>query len=284
MRSDDDDQDALPLTAPRDYADLSDLISQRRSSLPKRLAQVATYAFTHPDEIAFGTAASIAESAGVQPSTLVRFAQTLGYQGFSDLQEVFRSRLRDRVLSYDERMQHLRAHAVDASKASVIWQGFHDAAARSLADLDRRLDRGRLDRAVALLAKAETIYLVGLRRSLPISAYMAYAFGKLGVRSQLVSALGGMAPEQLSFASKRDALLAISFTPYASETIALTTEAARRGIPIIGITDGALSPLADAATLWLEVAEANFEGFRSLTATLALAMTLTVAVAQAQAG
>jgi DNA-binding MurR/RpiR family transcriptional regulator len=267
---------------PRDYVDLCTMIAERQPGLPKRLAQVAAYAFAHADEVAFGTAASIADSAGVQPSTLVRFAQALGYQGFSDLQEVFRSRLRDRVLSYDERMEHLRGRAVEASQAAVLLQGFTEAAGRSLAALERSLDAHVLDRAVARLAAAETIYLVGLRRSMPVSSYMAYAFGKLSIPCALVTAFGGLAAEQVRFATERDVMLAISFTPYASETLSLAGDAVDRGVSVVAITDGALSPLADLAEIWLEVAEANFEGFRSLAATMALAMTLTVAVAQAR--
>src|SRR6185312_16544490 len=94
--------------APRDFAALKALILMRSQTLPRRLAQVASFALDNPDEIAFGTAASIALKAEVQPSTLVRLSQALGYQGFSDLQQVFRSRLRERVLNYDERLQQLR--------------------------------------------------------------------------------------------------------------------------------------------------------------------------------
>ena len=97
--------------APKDFQALRGLIAQRVGALPKRLAQVATYALQNPDEIAFGTVASIAAAAEVQPSTLVRFAHALGYLGFSDLQEVFRSRLRERVLGYDERLARMREHA-----------------------------------------------------------------------------------------------------------------------------------------------------------------------------
>jgi DNA-binding MurR/RpiR family transcriptional regulator len=63
---------------PRDYQTLKSLIMDRKPDLPKRLAQVAVFALDNPDEIAFGTAASIADSSGVQPSTLVRFAQAIG--------------------------------------------------------------------------------------------------------------------------------------------------------------------------------------------------------------
>ena len=109
---------------PRDFQSLKNRIIERGATLPKRLTQVATYALEHPDEIAFGTVASIAVEADVQPSTLVRFSQAMGYQGFSELQDVFRSRLRDRILNYEERIEQLRLHAISASKPNIIFQGF----------------------------------------------------------------------------------------------------------------------------------------------------------------
>ena len=271
------------LTPPRDFAALRALITERAATLPKRLTQIAGFALENPDEIAFGTVSSIAEQAEVQPSALVRFSQALGYQGFSDMQEIFRSRLRDRILNYDERLQQLRQHAPDASQPNVILAGFCEASARSIAALQDKLDPADLDRAVEQLARAETLYLVGLRRSFPIASYMAYALGKLGVRAILVDAVGGLAAEQLTFAGPKDAVLAISFTPYASETISLARAAAQKGVPIVSITDSPFSPLAQLAGLWIEISEANFEGFRSMAATLTLAMTLTVAIAERRA-
>jgi DNA-binding MurR/RpiR family transcriptional regulator len=265
---------------PRDFASLKTRIAERVGDLPRRLTQVAAYALEHPDEIAFGTVASVAIAADVQPSTLVRFAQSLGYQGFSDLQDVFRSRLRDRILNYDERLEHLRQHDLSATKATVIFGGFSDAAEKSLNDLREKLDPEKLEEAVAMLAKADTIYLVGLRRSFPITSYMSYAFGKLGIRNHLIGAMGGLAQEDVSFSTKKDVILAISFTPYASETVSLTQASHSRGVPIVAITDSPFSPLAPVAKTWFEVTEANFEGFRSMAATLSLAMTLTVAVAE----
>lgn len=272
------------LSPPRDFAALKALITERAQQLPKRLTQIAGFALENPDEIAFGTVSSIAEQAAVQPSALVRFAQALGYEGFSDMQEIFRSRLRDRILNYDERLLQLRQHARDTSKPNVIFQGFCEASAQSIAALQEKLDPAGLDRAVDALAQAETIYLIGLRRSFPIASYMAYALGKLGVRAILVDAVGGLAAEQISFAGPGDAVLAISFTPYASETVALTRAAVARGVPVVSVTDSPFSPLAQVAGLWIEISEANFEGFRSMAATLTLAMTLTVAIAERRAG
>lgn len=268
---------------PRDFAGLKALIMARAGDLPKRLSQIASFALENPDEIAFGTVSSIAQQARVQPSSLVRFSQAIGYQGFSEMQEVFRSRLRERILSYDERLRQLREHALEASKPTLIFQGFCDAAEKSIAGFRERFDPAELDRAVDILAGAETLFLIGLRRSFPITSYMAYALGKLAVRSILVDAVGGLAAEQVAFAGPADRVLAISFAPYASETVMLVRQAAERRVPVVAITDSPFSPLAQTADLWIEVSEANFEGFRSMAATLTLAMTLTVAIAERRA-
>ncbi|MBK8084619.1 MAG: MurR/RpiR family transcriptional regulator [Devosia sp.] len=274
----DDENKSEP--APRDFAALRALIAARAPNLPRRLTQVASYALEYPDEIAFGTAASVAQESGVQPSTLVRFSQALGYEGFSDLQDVFRSRLRDKVPSYEERLRQLREHGIGASKTGLLLEGFAETAERSVRDLRVKIDHAVLDQAVDILASADTVYLVGLRRSFPITSYMAYAMGKLGVRNVLVDGIAGLGAEQIGFISPRDAVLAISFTPYASETVSLAQAAKSRKAKMVSITDSVFSPIAPIADAWLEIVEADFEGFRSMAATMALAMTLTVAVAE----
>jgi len=269
---------------PGDFDSLRALVLQRRADLPKRLAQVAAYALDNPDEIAFGTAASIAASAGVQPSTLIRFAQHLGYDGFTSLQAVFRHRLRGRALSYDERLAALSDGSGSGDEGRAIFNGFVAAASKSLDEISRSLDDRALEQAVATLAKAETIYVLARRRAYPVAGYMAYAFGKLKIRNQLIESPAGLDAEILSFATPRDAVIAVSFSPYAAGTIDAARTLADNGVPVVAITDSAFSPLAQSASVWFEVAEADCAGFRSLSATMALAMTLTVAVAERRRG
>lgn len=265
---------------PRDFDALRNLILERRDTLPKRLAQIAAYALSNPDEIAFGTAASIASTAGVQPSTLIRFAQHLGFDGFTSLQSVFRERLRERQISYEERLSALHGNMDGLSKNRAILNGFLAAASQSVETISRQLEDDVLDRAVDILAGAETIFLLARRRSYPITAYMAYAFGKLKIRNQLIESTSGIDPEILSFATPADAAIAISFSPYASATIEHAATLSARNVPVVAITDSAFSPLAQSAKVWFEAAEGDFSGFRSLSGTMALAMALTVSVAE----
>jgi len=266
-------------TAPRDFEDLRALVIARRPTMPRRLAQIAAFAIENPDEIAFGTAAEIARKAEVQPSTLVRFAQALGYLGFSDLQAVFRQRLRDRWPTYEDRLRSLRAQGTGDQPVS-LFEGFVESAYASLARAREGLSAAAFGQAVSVLAQARTIYVLGQRRAFPVTAYLAYAFGKLGVRVVLIDNVAGLAPEQGGFASGEDALLAISFTPYSPVTVDFTTSAARRGVPVVAVTDSPFSPLTQAADVVLEVVEADFAGFRSLAATLCLASALAVAVGE----
>ncbi len=268
--------------APRDFDSLRAIVGRELPSLPKRLSQVGKYALEHPDEIAFGTAASIATAAHVQPSTLVRFAHQFGYEGFSDLQRVFRERLRDRPSPYAERLRTIRERRHGARPEIEILDGFLGAASRSIDKLAEGINPVRFRRSVEILARADTIYLIARRRSFPLTSYMAYGFSKLGVRTHLVNSPTATDPEIAAMATAKDAAIAVSFTTYSAETVALAKGIVQAGTPLVAITDSSFSPLTEVATEWLEVAEADNAGFRSLSASMALCMALTVAVASAR--
>ncbi|MGT2464481.1 MurR/RpiR family transcriptional regulator [Mesorhizobium atlanticum] len=85
---------ALGYTKPQTYEELRAVLSSGTVHFPKRLRQVAIFLWQHPSEVALGTIAQVAEQAGVQPSTLVRFAQIFGYSGFSDFQLLFKDRMK----------------------------------------------------------------------------------------------------------------------------------------------------------------------------------------------
>jgi len=270
-----DQTETLP---PRDLGALRALLLETRKTLPPRLIQLAAFALENPDEIALGTAASIAAQASVQPSTLIRFAKRLGYSGFSEMQDVFRAELKSNWPDYRERIAKVQEARKSADLHPVI-SGFAESAIVSLERLVAADVDDEIRRAAKILARARVVYLMGMRRAFPVTFYMAYALGKLGRRAVLIDHVAGLGPEQLTEADKHDALVAVSFTPYTPMTVELTERAADRGVPVIALTDSAFSPLSPNATVKFEIPEADYAGFRSLAATFCVAMTLTVAAA-----
>jgi len=268
------------MDAPRDFEALKRRLIEIRPELPKRLWQTAAFARDHPDEVALGTASSVAARAEVQASTLVRFAQTLGFAGFSELQGIFREHLRNRWPDYAERLKALNEGAPDVGNPLRLLFGFADSAAASIANLKGAVHREDLEAAVGILAEARTIFIAGQRRSFCVAHYLAYALAQLGVSAALVDNVGGLGPEQFAGAGSGDALIAVSFSPYSPATLAQVQAARKKNVPVVVVTDTAMSPLAGMADARFEVAESDFGSFRSLAATFCLAMTLAVAVAE----
>lgn len=273
-----EDGAALGYSRPSSYEELRAVLSSGTARLPKRLRQVSVFLWQHPAAVALGTVTSVAAEAGVQPSTLVRFAQTFGYSGFSDLQEVFKAHLADggavgwRVEAQQGAEQH--------GETARLVDGFLTASAASLSRVRDRLDLSRLEEMARSLAAAEIIYLVGSKRAFALVSYVALALANLGVRNIAIDNVGATAFEVLRGATPRDALLAVSFTPYNSITPELAASAAQIGVPILSLTDSAFSPLAPVSKAYVEVVEESFSGFKSLSATLAVAMALVLRIAQ----
>jgi len=270
---------ALGYSRPGSYEELRAVLSSGTARLPKKLRQVAIHLWQHPTAVALGTVTSVAGEAGVQPSTLVRFAQAFGYSGFSDLQDVFKAYLADGG-------QGARGHAhspwdgESSGEAARLVDGFIGASATSLAHVRQRLDLAQFEMISQTLAAADLIYIIGSKRAFSLVSYVSLALANLGVRNLALDNVGSTAFELLRCASASDAVLAVSFTPYNSITPELAASAAQRGVPIVSLTDSAFSPLVPVSKAYIEVIEESFSGFKSLSATLAVAMALVLRVEQ----
>lgn len=263
------------------YDDLRTEISAQYTTLSNRLQQVARFALDNPDAMALETIAEISRRAEVQPSTMIRFAKAFGFDGFSDMQRLFRSHLVDRAPRYRERIHDLQAGGDQSLKTpDGILSHFVEAGVNALRHMREEIAADKMERAVRLLKTARTIHVVGQRRSFASASYLAYGFYQLGTACHLIDNIGGMFEQQTQQIAKGDVLVAISFPPYATETVTIAERAARLGVPVIAITDAALSPLRPLSVVSFEIEEASVKGFRSLSATMCLAVSLVVSLGQ----
>ena len=272
------------MPAPKDLAALRQEIVRRHDALSPRLQQVAQFALDHPNDMGLETLAVIAERCQVQPSTVVRFAKALGYEGASEMQRLFR----DEILasapspSYAERIRQLskRADGIDRLQPHDLMLEFADSNIIALEHLKRSVPKGDLEAAVRLIRDASSIYIIGLRRSFPVASYLAYALRHVGdTRAHLLDGVAGMLVEQGGMVRREDLLIAISFRPYAHETAEVVGAARERGARLIAISDTRLSPVAKHADVVFETKDAEVRQFRSLTASLCLAQTLVISYA-----
>jgi DNA-binding MurR/RpiR family transcriptional regulator len=277
------------MQAPRTFDELKGRIARQYEALSGRLRQIAEFALGHPNEMALGTVAAIADAAGVQPSSIVRFAHRFGFEGFSDMQQVFRSRLVAASPGYRERIAALRAEpaarrgngrAATAATAApdAVLAGFVGDGIAALQHLQSVVDKAALRRAVALLAGARTVYCLAQGRAFPVAFYAYYALNRLERRAALLDGIGGMLRDQARHVAAGDVVLAVSFKEYSPDVVLLVEELAERGIDSIAVTDNALAPIARRARVTLETGDDPAQPFRSLVAPMCLAQSLVVAL------
>jgi DNA-binding MurR/RpiR family transcriptional regulator len=132
---------------------------------------VAIFLWQHPSDVAVGTISQVAGQAGVQPSTLVRFAQTFGFAGFSELQGVFKEHVKG---SWPEDAARSGPGAAGAADLHFL-NGLVGAAQASLARVGEGFDVARFERMVELLAGGDLIYVIGSKRAFPVTAYVSLA-------------------------------------------------------------------------------------------------------------
>jgi len=262
---------------PETYEDLLRQITGRYDSLSGQLQRIAHFVVDHPDDLALETITRLAARASVQPSSMVRFAQALGFDGFSAMQRLFRIRLIEGSLSYRERIRSLKEqHHGESGAPGSILGDFVDQGIASLELLRAHTPAEAIAKAVALLGAAEEIHLLAQRRSFPVVFYLAYALARLDKRCHLIDGVGGLMAQQARLATSRDVMIAVSFRTYSPEVIEAVAERADAGVPVIAITDSPLSPLTAKASLCFEIADPESPAFRSLVAPMCLAQSLVV--------
>lgn len=270
---------------PETYDQLEKAIIEQFPSLSKRLQQIASHALENPSELALETIAAVSQRAGVQPSSLIRFAKVFGFSGYSDMQRVFRLRLTDAMPDYKERLRSLNGdedQGEEAKDVNALLDQFVEADIVGLRRLQQQKRLGTLlDQAFRLITDSDTVYVVAHRRSFPIACYLAYALSQMNVKNVLVDGVGGMFTQQVGHAGNRDVILAISSKAYSPDVAQVVREAKQRGTKVVAMTDSPLSPLAEHADVSLEVQQASVGLFRSQAVNMTLAVTFIVGLGRA---
>ncbi|HET9812724.1 MAG TPA: MurR/RpiR family transcriptional regulator [Sphingomicrobium sp.] len=257
------------------------LLLERYDGLSKRLKQVARYVLDEPNELALETLAVIAARCGVQPSAIVRFAQSFGFSGASQMQRLFRDGLlsANAALGYGERVRQFSESVSRTAAGEGLLSEFVDGNILALQNLSETVSEQDMRAAVDLIFKGAVVHVAGFRRSFPISAYLAYSLQQLGKHVQFIDGVGGLARPQANTIDRKDLLIAVSFRPYAPETVELVEIAARKGAKVLSISDSRVSPIAKHATVTLQVRDSEVRSFRSLAASMCLAQAVAIGFA-----
>ena len=267
------------MTPAKTAEELRGEIVRRYEGLSRRLQQIGRYILDEPNDIALETLAVIAGRCGVQPSAIVRFAKSFGFDGASQMQKLFRDGLlsANAALGYSERVRQLgETTSAKGAEPGELLAEFVEGNTLALTNLLQTVSGADMNAAVDAIVAARTVHVVGFRRSFPVASYLAYSLLQAGKRTVFIDGVGGLAMRQVQAMDADDLLIAVSFQPYAEETVGTVEAAAQRGGKVLAISDSLVSPIAKPANVVLQVRESEVRKFRSLSASMCLAQALVI--------
>ena len=247
-------------------------LNQSGRKLSKSHKRIAEYIVAHYDKAAFMTASKLGEYVGVSESTVVRFADALGYDGYPQLQKALQELIRHRLTASQ------RFEMSDEMPQSMVLSRVLKADMQNIRNTIDINDEHMFDNVVETLRNANHIYILGLRSSAPLAEFMGF-YMKF-VSDSVTVVTSGMSDifEQLSRIGENDVLICISFPRYASRTVEAMEFAHSRNAKLVAITDGPMSPL-HALSDYCLMAKSDMASFvDSLAAPLSLINALLVAM------
>jgi len=258
----------------KNYIDLTSRIKNNFNKFSKSQKLIATYLLKQSDKAAFFTAANLGKVVGVSESTVVRFADILGYEGYPALQKDLQDRIKNKLNTVSRLKKSIKAAN---GGESILYEVFRNDMDNIQKTMDN-ISRESFNRLVEEMLNADSIYIIGLHNA----ASLAYFMGlNLNIILKNVTTIGYSSSdvfERLINISKKDLLIGISFPRYTLRTIEIVKFAKKRRAKTAAITDSVISPLAQLADISV-FADSNLNSFiNSFTAPLSLINALVTAV------
>lgn len=271
-----------PLPKPDTPEEFREQFLQHRGRFTRKLLQTGAFIIENPRSVALNPLSRIEATSELSASHFVRLAKEMGFSGFSEMQAMFREPLHaSEPMPRGERIMHTGGAQIinDPADIAAIGQAFARANVESLSNLHEKLSAMPLAEARDAILQARVVYVIGIGRSMGPAAYLSYALGRLGVQAIQLLGVGQALQDQARAMHADDLLVALSFPPYASETLQLFELVRDQGNPIVALTNSPVSPITIGAKTVLTIEDAELRGFRALTALTTVMQTLMVGVA-----
>ncbi|NLA53067.1 MAG: MurR/RpiR family transcriptional regulator [Clostridiales bacterium] len=228
----------------------SQLIMQQLNLSGQRLSKghrkIASFIDDHYDKVVFMTAARLGGVVEVSESTVVRFANACGYEGYPQMQRALKEIVRHR-LTPSQRL----TMSSDISSADLPAEVLRTDMQNIRATIEQ-LNADVFGQVVEQISKAKSIYLIGLRSASPLAQFFAYYLRYIFDDVRVVNSIINDTFETIARIKPGDVLIAISFPRYSNRTLECMQFAKTHNVDVIGITDGPLSPMHDVSDLCLD--------------------------------
>lgn len=255
----------------------NDLIQRIKKSMP-RLSKgqklIANYILQHYEKAVFLTAAKLGTIVGVSESTVVRFANELGYDGYPKFQQALEELVKSKLTA----MQRLEV-TTDRIDTNHVLRSVLQTDEEKIRYTIEHIDEEAFDASIDTIIKAKKIYILGVRSCAGLATFLGFYFNIIFENVKVVNtnSISEMF-EIIHRIDKDDVMIGLSFPRYSKRILKALEFAKSKEASIIAITDSYLSPIAQYADHTL-IGQSEMVSFvDSLVAPLSIINAIIVAV------
>lgn len=263
-------------------AKIVERIKAALDDMPVQMQAAARFIMDQPSEVALLSMREQARKAGVPPATMTRLAQRLGFSGYQDLKDAYVEAIRDNVAWFSGRAVNMLSRRQEIGEAALVTETVNSIT-RAVSELNRPVIVDALIKATDVLEQSRRIFCIGARATFPVAFLFDYTQRYYSDKIQLLEGPGGSGIDLMRRITDKDALLAVSLSPYANSTHRATELAHAAGAKIVAITDSEFSPVARLAQVAILVSAQSPSFFDTISPALAAAEVL-VALLASRAG
>ena len=245
---------------------LSEYIQERFDEFSRSQKDVARYIVDHLDEAAFLTAEELARRASTSSSTVVRFSQALGFEGYPELQQAAIEEYRTATVAGNGSAGGAALFSFDHSEL----EGSLSADFSNLEETARNLTREQVDGAVAALAEAQRVVVVGVDQMAFFASYLRHLLSLLDIRAEIVASTGGESLQRLGRIDEETLVIVISSGRAHPLLLRAMKLALHRRARTLAISDASLSEVGEHAEQTLYYSSNSPSFARSNTALMSL--------------
>lgn len=255
----------------------NDLIQRIKKSMPKLSKGqklIANYILEHYEKAVFLTAAKLGTIVGVSESTVVRFANEIGYDGYPKFQEALEELVKSKLTA----MQRLEV-TTDRIDTEHVLKSVLQTDQEKIAYTIEQVDEEVFEQAIDKIIEADSIYIIGVRSCAGLASFLGFYFNIIFPRVRVINTNSiSEIYEILHHIKSNDVVIGISFPRYSKRILKALEYARSKNAGIIAITDSYISPIAQYAEQTLIGRSEMISFVDSLVAPLSIINAIIVAV------
>lgn len=214
-------------------------MEKKYAGMSKGQKALSDYIRRNYDKAAFMTAAKMGQVVGVSESTVVRYASSLGYEGYPEFQKSLAEMVRSQLNSI-QRMEVTYGRISQSEILTSVLQSDAEKIKKTLMEIDQEA----FELAVDTIIGAKKIYIIGIRSCAPLASFLGLY---LNMIFDDVATVTTNSPsetfEQMIRIDEKDVAIGISFPRYSMRTLKAMEFASNRRAKVITITDSIHSPM-----------------------------------------